>query len=69
MTKKELETMFAGYEEYVDVIRDDEIYVKDFAGFDEDWEENVIDLPAIVAERIALCGTMGVEVNYESAEI
>jgi len=69
MTKKELETMFKGYEEYVDVIRDNEIFVKDFAGFDEDWEEDLIDLPAIVAERIALCDAMGVEVNYESAEI
>jgi len=38
-------------------------------GFDEDWDEVEIDLPAIVMERLSVCELMGIKVSYDSADI
>lgn len=68
MTKQELEVMFEGYEEYVE-IKENELLVLDFEGFDEDWEEIMVDVPDVVFERASACELMGVEVHYTSEDI
>ena len=68
MTKQELENMFKGYEEYVK-ISDNYIYVVDFEGFDENWDEIMIEVPDVVCERANTCCLMGVEVHYASEDI
>ena len=68
MTKQELENMFKGYEEYVK-ISDNYIYVVDFEGFDDNWNEIMIDVPDVVCERANVCCLMGVEVHYASEDI
>lgn len=69
MSIEELKAMFEGYEEYVEILEDNKIFVHDFNGFDEDWEEDIIELPYIVSERLSACELMGVKVDYESADI
>lgn len=69
MTIKELKNMFEGYEEYVEILSSNKLLVHDFNGFDEDWEENIIELPYIVEERLNMCKLMGVNIEYESADI
>lgn len=68
MTKQELEKMFEGYEEYVE-ISDNYVNVLDFEGFDENWNEIMIDVPDVVCERANVCCLMGVEVHYASEDI
>lgn len=69
MSNKELTAMFKGYEEYITIKGNGGLYVKDFEGFDDDWNEIEIDLPYIVMERLSACELMGVKVEYASANI
>lgn len=69
MSKQDLMKMFGSYEAYVEVVDDNKLYIKDFEGFDENWEEIIVDLPAIVMERLSVCELMGVETEYASADI
>lgn len=69
MSKQELMKMFSNYEAYVTVIDDNKLYIEDFKGFDENWEEIIVDLPAIVMERLSVCELMGVKTEYASADI
>ena len=68
MTKRELEKMFKGYEEYVE-LSENYILVLDFEGFDDNWNEIMIDVPDVVCERANVCCLMGVEVHYASENI
>lgn len=68
MTKRELEKMFEGYEEYVE-LSENYVLVLDFEGFDENWNEIMIDVPDVVCERANVCCLMGVEVHYASEDI
>lgn len=49
--KQDLEIIFAGLEQYVEVIADNEIYVFDFLGFTSDWDEIMQDIPDFVRKR------------------
>lgn len=69
MTIKELKNMFEGYEEYVEILSSNKLLVHDFNGFDEDWEENIIELPYIVEERLNICKLMSINIEYESTDI
>lgn len=68
MTKQELEIMFEGYEDYVE-IEENKLTVLDFEGFDEDWEEIMVDVPDVVYERAAACELMKVQVYFTSEDI
>ena len=68
MSEQELKVMFEGYEEFVE-IHDNVITVYDFEGFDENWEEIMVDVPDVVFERASACELMGVEVHYTSEDI
>jgi hypothetical protein len=68
MTKEELLNMFKGYEEFV-TVQDNEVYVYDFEGFDDEWEEIMVDVPDIVYERASACELMGVIVRFASEDI
>ena len=68
MTKRELEKMFEGYEEYVE-LSENYVLVLDFEGFDDNWNEIMIDVPDVVCERANVCCLMGVEVHYASEDI
>lgn len=68
MTKQELEKMFEGYEEYVE-LSENHVLVLDFEGFDEEWNEIMIDVPDVVCERANVCCLLGVEVHYASEDI
>ena len=69
MKYEELKVMFKGYEDYVEINKDNTLQVHDFMGFDEDWDEIEIDLPAIVMERLSVCELMGIKILYDSADI
>lgn len=68
MTKQELEKMFEGYKEYVE-LSENYVLVLDFEGFDDNWNEIMIDVPDVVCERANVCCLMGVEVHYASEDI
>lgn len=72
MTMEELLEMFEEYEElvYIREVRGEIwISVLDFEGFDENWNEIIIDIPMEVYERIAACELAGIHVDYASMDI
>ena len=72
MTMEELLVMFEEYEELVyirEVHGEIWISVLDFEGFDENWNEIIIDIPMEVCERIAACELAGIHVDYASMDI
>lgn len=68
--KQDLEIIFAGLEQYVEVVADNEIYVFDFLGFTSDWDEIMQDIPDFVREKISFCKAMfGTKVDWASWDI
>ena len=56
--KQDLEIIFAGLEQYVEVIGDNTIYVRDFLGFTKDWDEIYQPTPDFVYNKISFCQDM-----------
>lgn len=68
--KQDLEIIFAGLEQYVEVVADNEIYVFDFLGFTSDWDEIMQEIPDFVYEKISFCEAMfNTKVDWASWDI
>lgn len=64
-----LKELFAGCEQYVEVVSDEEIRVIDFLYFTEDWDEIYQEIPDEVMDLVAECYEKGIEVDYSSMDI
>ena len=65
-----LEQLMAKANEFEMVtIEDSSILVNDFEGFDDNWEEQLIEIPKELAEILEQLEALGVEIYYESEDI
>lgn len=55
--------------EMVILEKDNSIYVKDFEGFDENWEEIIVEIPDELWEILGQLKELGVKVRYASEDI